>query len=244
MRAGSALRRRGRALASLARGLAPLARGGLGFRAARTEALTSLARLPPSDSEAPPARALASAPAAERWRSAPSAPEARAPYRAQRGYVFPVAFPYDEFDLSGVRTYPLADAPEQSPKQRISPRPIAGAQAWQKLAWTAFPAFSPPATSAPWWTGSSEARPLRRVRDHLGFRRSRAQDRTVARHHRSDAARVRVGPCHQRRRDHPRALSRSGRLDFRGRRRGVRVPAASGWPRKQGPCSTARSPKA
>ena len=130
-----------------------------------------------------------------------------------------MTFPYEEFDLSGVSTYPLKSRRSKTRAEDFA-RPYAGGSGL--AAFARQPAAHP---------GRSRLRRHRRRdprragearRHRVGSRRARGQDRPVAGPHRPDGARVRLGDRDQRRRDHPRLRGRPGRRDLRGRRRVAR----------------------
>ena len=129
-------------------------------------------------------------------------------------------FPYEEFDLSGVRTYPLKSRPSKANVQRFCDarraerRPSASSS-------TRCRTCSPPPISR----RSSRRivdRARRGGRHRLGARRARDQDRPRAGADRADGARLRVGHRDQRRRRHSRFRDRARRRHVGGRRRSAR----------------------
>ena len=142
-------------------------------------------------------------------------------------------FVYEEFDLSDVKTYPLASRASKARAEDFA-RPYAAGSGVAGA--PRFAARHPGGRRLQSDRRSHGRRPPARRRHHLGLRRARRQDGAVAHPRGPDGPRVRVCARHQRRRDHPRLRGRALGSDFGGRRRGARARAASGWRRRPGGC--------
>ena len=98
-------------------------------------------------------------------------------------------FPYEEFDLSGVRTYPLQSRAEQGGRGAVCQAASTKGARLGDVARIAARRCWPPGTSRRWSQAMLAAR--RAERGHrLGPRRARAQDRAVAGPGRPDAPRA------------------------------------------------------
>ena len=132
--------------------------------------------------------------------------------------VQPMKFPYEEFDLTGVRTYPLATRKSKANAADF-------ARAYQRGSGVAGLIGSLPNILA--------AADFKAVVDAIAAARAGErgivwglgahvhQDRALADPHRSDGARVRLRDRDQWRRDHPRLRAGAVGRDVRGGRRGA-----------------------
>ena len=128
--------------------------------------------------------------------------------------------PYEEFDLSGIKTYPLGSRESKvGLAQFATPyKKGDGLGGWMRslprlLAAGDFKAV----------VDALLAARKARSRHHLGPWRARPEDRPVAGDRRPDGARLRVGHCDQRRRRDPRFRNRAVGLDVGRRRRHARA---------------------
>ena len=129
-------------------------------------------------------------------------------------------FPYEEFDLSDVRTYPLKSRQSKARVEDFA-RPLRPARRSARLSIRCRTSSRPP-TSRRSSRAIVDARRNGR-RHRLGARRARHQDRARPDADRSDGARIRVGDRDQRRGDHSRFRDRARRRDVGGRRRSARA---------------------
>ena len=128
----------------------------------------------------------------------------------------PMKLDYEDFDLSGVRTYPLAARPSKVHHENFAKRwaPDSGFAGWLASLPRILAAADLQAVIAAIQQAHADGRG-----DRLGPRRARDQDRPGARDHRSDGARLRLGDRAQRRGPDPRLRDRARGPDLRGRRR-------------------------
>ena len=140
--------------------------------------------------------------------------------------------PYEEFDLSGVTTYPLRSRASKV-AWRSSPRPHRKGGGLGGLARRRCRRCWPARLQG----GGAAVLEARRADRAIiwGLGAHVLKTGLVAGDRRPDGARVRVGARHQRRRPHPRLRDRAGGRHVRGRGLRRSVPARSGWPKKPAP---------
>ncbi len=131
-----------------------------------------------------------------------------------------MTFPYEEFDLSGVRTYPLKS---RASKVRVDDfaRPVAADATVGRLLDSLPDILAGADLKAV--VQRAGRRQAQRRRHHLGPRRARHQDRARPDPDRPDGARLRVGDRDQRRRGDSRLRDRAGRRHVGGRRSSARA---------------------